>query len=60
MAVTAIAFCSGCGRETTECDGCSRPLDPPRFCERCGRRLKVQVTPVGFTSTCRNCDQPGR
>ncbi|MDQ3985644.1 MAG: hypothetical protein M3280_04010 [Actinomycetota bacterium] len=47
-------FCVGCGRSTTECDGsCRRPLDPPRFCSRCGRRLLVQITPAGYSATCR-------
>lgn len=47
-------FCAGCGRSTTECDGtCRRPLDPPRFCTACGRKLFVQVTPTGFEAHCR-------
>ncbi|MDJ0393125.1 hypothetical protein QMK17_07245 [Rhodococcus sp. G-MC3] len=27
-------------------------LEPPRFCEHCGRRTVVQVTPNGWTSVC--------
>ena len=32
-----------------------RPLDPPRYCTRCGRKLKVQVLPTGYTATCVRC-----
>jgi hypothetical protein len=47
-------YCRGCGRESSECDGtCRGPLDPPRFCPECGRKLDVQVTPQGFTARCR-------
>ena len=50
------------------CDGCGRPLDegdharcrerraatdPPRFCTRCGRKLVVQVLPIGYTARVR-------
>lgn len=46
--------CAGCGRPANACDGrCRRPLDPPRFCTECGRRLAVQVTPAGYTARCR-------
>ncbi|HEX2049899.1 MAG TPA: hypothetical protein VHJ34_04605 [Actinomycetota bacterium] len=46
--------CAGCGRPATECDGsCRRPLDPPRFCAQCGRKLDVQVTPTGYRARCR-------
>jgi hypothetical protein len=27
-------------------------LEPPRWCVRCRRRLKVQVTPGAWTATC--------
>jgi hypothetical protein len=27
-------------------------LEPPRFCGTCGRRLKVQVTPLGWSASC--------
>ena len=43
----AVAHCSGCGRPSSECEGCGPELDPPRFCAECGRRLTVQVTPAG-------------
>ena len=46
-------FCTGCGRGAADCPGCARPLDPPRFCPRCGRRMAVRVTPGGFQARCR-------
>ncbi len=48
------AHCTGCGRASTECAGCTRPLDPPRFCPECGRRLTVTVTPTGWSARCRD------
>ncbi|MGN8131073.1 biotin synthase auxiliary protein BsaP [Paenarthrobacter sp. 22069] len=27
-------------------------LEPPRFCGTCGRRLKVQVSPMGWWASC--------
>lgn len=27
-------------------------LDVPRFCQLCGRRMKVQVRPDGWSATC--------
>ncbi|MPZ69305.1 MAG: hypothetical protein GEU71_07225 [Actinobacteria bacterium] len=54
MPGTALMFCSGCGRPRAECPGdCLGPLDPPRFCPQCARRLDVQVTPQGYRATCR-------
>jgi hypothetical protein len=45
-------FCRHCGR--TDCAGaCARPLDPPHFCPRCGRKLAVQVAPTGHSARCR-------
>jgi hypothetical protein len=48
-------FCTGCGGAS--CAGCSRPLDPPRFCPACGRRLTVAVTPGGYRARCRHHGQ---
>ena len=49
-----VAYCMGCGRTLGECDGsCRDPLDPPRFCPRCGRKLSVQVSPTSFAAECR-------
>ena len=53
-----MTFCVGCGRPIADCDGaCRRPLDPPRFCDECGLKLSVQVTPTGFEATCRRHGQ---
>jgi hypothetical protein len=27
-------------------------LEPPRYCAACRRRMKVQVTPLGWTAEC--------
>jgi hypothetical protein len=27
-------------------------LEPPRYCDRCGRRMVVQIVPDGWTSVC--------
>ena len=59
------------GAETTlYCDGCGQPAavgdhvrcrqrraatDPPRFCTACGRKLVVQVLPIGWTARCVRC-----
>ena len=32
-------------------------LDPPRFCTRCGRRLRVQVFPLEYRAACPACDR---
>ena len=44
------AYCPGCGKQ--DCEGCMKPLDVPRFCTHCRRRMKVQVVPTGWTATC--------
>jgi hypothetical protein len=46
------SHCVGCG--SVRCGGCSRTLDPPRFCPECGRRLTVAVTPGGYRARCRD------
>ena len=48
------SHCTGCGEPGDRCPGCQRPLDPPRFCPRCGRRLTVAVSPGGFRARCRD------
>jgi hypothetical protein len=45
-------YCDGCGRPTAVCEGCRKPFDPPRFCFQCGRKLRVQVRPVGYVARC--------
>ncbi|MEZ5322139.1 MAG: hypothetical protein R2698_08725 [Microthrixaceae bacterium] len=53
--VTAVLrHCAHCGRPLDECDGaCRRPLDPERFCRRCGRRLYVAISPAGHSARCK-------
>ena len=49
-------FCGLCGEPLSDGDhtGCQRLLamEPPRYCARCRRRMKVQVTPRGWSATC--------
>lgn len=51
-----MSTCAHCGQELAGADHtrCERMLamEPPRFCTRCGRRMKVQVTPRGWSATC--------
>ena len=55
MPVTAV-FCGHCGGRLEDGDhaSCERRLamEPPRFCDKCARRMKVQVTPRGWTAVC--------
>ena len=54
LAATIPRHCPGCGELSSNCDGsCRRPLDPDRYCPRCGRRTSVLVTPAGHRATCR-------
>ncbi|MFF0153937.1 hypothetical protein [Micromonospora sp. NPDC005203] len=55
--VSAIAlWCDRCGAAVTDGPhpGCAaaRQLEPPRYCPRCRRRMKVQVLPVGWAAVC--------
>ncbi len=52
QAAGGVGFCTGCGAPS--CPGCNRPLDPPRFCSLCGRRLSVAVSPGGYRARCRD------
>jgi hypothetical protein len=49
-------YCGHCGRPLGDGshETCARrlELEPPRFCAGCGRRMKVQVTPRGWTAVC--------
>jgi hypothetical protein len=58
-AAMGTAYCASCGQRG--CDGtCRRALDPPRFCTRCGRRLRVLITPTRSEAVCAHgCDTPG-
>jgi hypothetical protein len=53
---SAPTYCGQCGLPLAERDHspCERllALEPPRFCTRCGRRMKVQVTPRGWSAIC--------
>ncbi len=51
-----VAWCDRCGGALgegshTACVA-ARELEPPRFCPRCRRRMKVQVLPAGWAATC--------
>ena len=52
----AAGFCERCGRPVVDGDhaACAgaRELEPARFCPACGRRMKVQVTPLSWTAHC--------
>jgi ribosomal protein S18 acetylase RimI-like enzyme len=55
-ALPLAPWCGLCGEELTP-EGhaaCRRmaPLDPPRYCGQCRRRMVVQVTPTGWTARC--------
>jgi hypothetical protein len=55
-----MSFCDGCGRPVSEgdhgrCRDRRAATDPPRFCVTCGRKLAVQVLPVGWTARCVRC-----
>ena len=49
-------YCDACGSPvgTAGHEACAarRELEPPRFCAACGRRMSVQVTPLGWAARC--------
>lgn len=51
-----MTFCGHCGEPLDAGDhaACLRSLElePPRFCPDCRRRMKVQVTPLGWSADC--------
>lgn len=53
--VTA-SWCDRCGEATAAGTHAAcvaaRPLEPPRFCPSCRRRMKVQVLPAGWSAVC--------
>jgi len=59
---TIGTFCGHCGEAYDGGDGpasyahqrCAERLamEPPRYCAACRRRMKVQVTPLGWTAKC--------
>jgi hypothetical protein len=55
-----VTYCAGCGRPAGEGDhaACRRrqqATDPPRYCTACGRKLAVQVLPLGWRARCVRC-----
>lgn len=54
--MTVAGHCGHCGRTQAAGDHSTcearLALEPPRYCADCGRRMKVQVTPLGWTATC--------
>jgi hypothetical protein len=55
-AVEPPAWCDRCGEPLAGGDhgacAAARALEPPRFCQWCRRRMKVQVFPAGWAATC--------
>lgn len=47
--VLELRWCGHCGEPGVRHES---PLDPPRFCERCQRRMVVQVHPTGWAARC--------
>ncbi|MDG4766950.1 hypothetical protein O7632_23040 [Solwaraspora sp. WMMD406] len=51
-----VLWCDRCGEaaDTGTHDSCAaaRAWEPPRFCVRCRRRMKVQVLPAGWSARC--------
>jgi hypothetical protein len=58
----AAAYCGHCGAARGGAQMPASPdhrrcrellaLEPPRYCAECRRRMKVQVTPLGWTAQC--------
>lgn len=40
------------GEQRTLSVGAAAGLEPPRYCQLCGRRMKVQVRPMGWLAEC--------
>ena len=49
LAPAEPSWCSHCGQAGVQHD---QPLEPPRWCPRCRRRMVVQVHPTGWTAHC--------
>lgn len=56
LELDGLPHCDQCGqpRAAEVHAGCAdrRELEPPRWCQRCGRRMVVQVTPRGWSARC--------
>ena len=66
--VNTALYCGHCGREIADDshEDCRRALtlEPPRYCDRCRRRMVVQVHPMGWSARCSvhgelSSDEPG-
>jgi hypothetical protein len=66
--VNTALYCGHCGREIADDshEDCRRALtlEPPRYCDRCRRRMIVQVHPMGWSARCSvhgelSSDEPG-
>jgi len=58
--MTEARHCDGCGKlitcgEHRQCRARRAATDPARFCVTCGRKLVVQVLPLGWTARCVRC-----
>ena len=54
--------CDGCGKpvgegDHTRCRERRSHTDPPRYCTECGRKLVVQVLPMGYKAHCLTCSK---
>jgi hypothetical protein len=49
-------WCDRCGADLSVGDhsacASARQLEPPRYCSKCRRRMKVQVLPAGWRASC--------
>lgn len=56
MTGPAETYCGHCGQPLADSDHATcrarLAMEPPRFCTRCRRRMKVQVHPRGWTAEC--------
>ena len=54
IAAALTPCCRRCGESDSDGHACEhRVLDPPRHCPRCGRVVRVTVTPLGYAANCR-------
>ena len=57
---TLVLHCDACGKPAAEgdharCRQRRAATDPPRYCAGCGKKLIVQVLPVGWKAECVAC-----
>jgi len=54
--LAGVEWCDRCGGRLAEGSHAAcvvaRDLEPPRFCPRCRRRMRVQVLPAGWVAVC--------